>query len=67
MSKQKLKSVEYKKWRNGCKDGSPSKIWICRTCNGLIETPHYCYKCYYRYCPNCGADMEETLHGRNSV
>lgn len=45
MNRPALESVKYKKWRNGCKDGSPSKIWICCVCNGLIEMPHYEISC----------------------
>ena len=35
------------------------KQWICSECKGLIETACYCWHCYYNYCPNCGARMEE--------
>ena len=36
-----------------------SKQWICSECKGLTETAYYCEHCYYNYCPNCGAKMEE--------
>lgn len=33
----------------------PTKTWHCSACKGVVETANYCYKCYYDYCPNCGA------------
>lgn len=35
-----------------------SKHWKCSNCNGLVETAHCCYNCYYKFCPNCGAEMK---------
>lgn len=36
----------------------PTKIFSCSECKGLIQLGHYAYKCYYNYCPNCGAKMD---------
>lgn len=35
-----------------------SNVWVCSECDSLVETAHYAYKCYYKYCPYCGANME---------
>lgn len=36
----------------------PANIWECSECNGLVEVAHYCNKCYYDFCNNCGAKMD---------
>ena len=36
----------------------PTKQWSCSECKGLVEVSHYCNKCYYDFCPNCGAKMD---------
>lgn len=44
-------------WRS--KNTPPTKIWQCSACKGLVQTAYYCYKCYYDYCPNCGAKCRQ--------
>lgn len=39
------------------KEGEPTKLFYCSECGGLIELSRYAYKCYYNYCPTCGAEM----------
>lgn len=46
------------KWIN-VDTSKESKHWKCSCCNGLVETAHYCYDCYYEFCPNCGAEMKK--------
>jgi hypothetical protein len=46
--------VKHAKWHN-----KNNKHWVCSECGGLAETAHYCSRCYYDYCPNCGAKMDK--------
>ena len=51
---------KYKKGRYGlwlAKD-SITKEFVCSECKGLVQLNHYVYKCYYNYCPTCGAKMD---------
>lgn len=50
--------VEHSKWIKTAKTDS-CKCWICSKCKCLIETAHYCFNCYYDYCPYCGAKMDK--------
>lgn len=53
---------EYQPVKHGQWQGNilpPSKNWFCSECKNMVETAYYCYRCYYDYCPNCGAKMEE--------
>lgn len=34
-----------------------AKEFKCTTCGGLVELPVFAKKCYYDFCPNCGARM----------
>lgn len=34
-----------------------AKEFKCTACGGLIELPVFAKRCYYDYCPNCGARM----------
>ena len=40
------------------KVNEPTKFFYCSECKGLIQLSHYAYKCYYNYCPTCGAKMD---------
>nr|DAY66462.1 MAG TPA: rubredoxin iron binding domains containing a [Caudoviricetes sp.] len=53
-----VQEVKRGKWVKPGND-QDHKQWICSECKGLIETACYCWHCYYNYCPNCGARMEE--------
>ena len=37
----------------------PAKEYKCTACQGLVCLPVFSIKCYYNYCPNCGAKMDE--------
>lgn len=37
-----------------------TKDWKCSNCQGLVTLAHYSKKCYYDYCPTCGAKMKEV-------
>lgn len=46
--------------RRGVKStNSPNKQFFCSNCGGMVELAHYSFTCYYRYCPSCGAKMED--------
>ncbi|MDE6426300.1 MAG: hypothetical protein K2K89_09230 [Ruminococcus sp.] len=48
--------VRHGKWiANKAKE--PTKLFYCSACKGVIQIGHYAYKCYYNYCPTCGAEM----------
>lgn len=56
--KQPVADVEPVRRGHWTPHGSPPEnIWCCSECKALTETAHYCNKCYYDYCPNCGAKM----------
>lgn len=38
---------------------APRKGWQCSSCLAMTETAHYCYRCYYDFCPKCGVRMRE--------
>lgn len=42
-------------WLSG---SEPTKEFVCSECKGLVQTACYTFRCYYRYCPNCGAKMD---------
>ena len=46
-------SIKHGIWQSG--RVLPTKTWQCSACKGVVQTGNYCYKCYYDYCPNCGA------------
>ena len=50
-------SVKHGNWITGKTDILPTRLFTCSECRGLVEIAHYAYKCYYNYCPNCGAKM----------
>lgn len=54
-----VQEVKHGEWLKPSNDSVDSKQWICSECKGLTETAYYCGHCYYNYCPNCGARMEE--------
>lgn len=35
-----------------------AKEFKCTACGGLVELPVFAKKCYYDFCPNCGARMD---------
>lgn len=35
-----------------------AKEFKCTACGGLVELPVFVKKCYYDFCPNCGARMD---------
>lgn len=37
----------------------PTKHWLCSKCNSITTTAHYCWSCYFEYCPYCGAKMDK--------
>lgn len=37
----------------------PTKHWLCSKCNSITTTAHYCWNCYFEYCPYCGAKMDK--------
>ena len=39
------------------KVNKPTKFFSCSECKRLIQLGNYAYKCYYNYCPTCGAKM----------
>ena len=40
------------------KHKSPNKIFTCSKCKGTVVLPVFAERCYYDFCPNCGAKME---------
>ena len=40
------------------KMNEPTKLFYCSECKGLIQLGNYACKCYYNYCPTCGAKMD---------
>lgn len=46
----------------GSKHKTPSKIFTCSECKGDVVLPVFAERCYYDFCPNCGAKMNyETV------
>lgn len=48
--------VKHGKWKS---KETPSRLWVCSECEGLVNVAYYCNSCYYDYCPNCGAKMDK--------
>lgn len=46
----------------GSKHKSPSKIFTCSKCKGTVVLPVFAERCYYDYCPNCGAKMKHEMN-----
>ena len=50
--------------RHGCwitsQPVDAAKEFKCMACGGLIELPVFAKRCYYDYCPNCGARMDKS-------
>ena len=38
----------------------PTNRFVCSECHGLVQVSTYRYKCLYKYCPTCGAKMEDV-------
>ena len=57
------KPVKHGEWTPD-KVNEPTKLFYCSECKGLIELSHYAYKCYYNYCPTCGAEMDGVVTRR---
>lgn len=52
----------------GSKHKSPSKIFTCSKCKGTVVLPVFAERCYYDFCPNCGAKMKyetDTLKSKD--
>lgn len=51
-----VQSIKYGKWLlpKSNLDGI-SRTYVCSKCKALVEVAHYCFDCYYIYCPYCGA------------
>ena len=45
----------------GSKHKSPSKIFTCSKCKGTVVLPVFAERCYYDFCPNCGAKMKYEM------
>lgn len=41
----------------GSKHKTPNKIFTCSKCKGAVVLPVFAERCYYDFCPNCGAKM----------
>lgn len=50
-------SAKHGKWTPD-KVNEPTKFFYCSACKGLIQIGYYASKCYYNYCPHCGAKMD---------
>ena len=48
----------------GSKHKSPSKIFTCSECKGTVVLPVFAERCYYDYCPNCGAKMKHETKNK---
>lgn len=48
----------------GSKYKSPSKIFTCSECKGTVVLPVFAERCYYDYCPNCGAKMKHETKNK---
>lgn len=46
----------------GSKHKSPSKIFTCSKCKGTVMLPVFAERCYYDFCPNCGAKMKYEMN-----
>lgn len=44
----------------------PSKNYTCSECMNRIQTKYYCWRCYIRYCDNCGATMDSERKEREA-
>ena len=44
--------VKHGEWKS---KETPSRLWVCSECEGLVNVGYYCNSCYYNYCPYCGA------------
>lgn len=51
----------------GSKHKSPSKIFTCSECKGTVVLPVFAERCYYDYCPNCGAKMKHEEDKSNGT
>lgn len=43
----------------------PRKGWQCSSCLAMTETAHYCYQCYFDYCPKCGTKLRLRMEVNN--
>ena len=57
MDTVKAEPVRHGNWITN-KANEPTKIFSCSECKRLILLGNYTYKCYYDYCPHCGAKMK---------
>ena len=61
MSNEKVSdvSIEHKGVWIASHPVETAKEWKCTACQNIVLLPEWTNQCYYKYCPNCGAKMNE--------
>ena len=54
-----VQKVKHGHWRRSKVEGLPTNRFVCSECDGLVQVSTYRNSCMFKYCPNCGAKMDE--------
>lgn len=53
--------VKHGRWTPSKSRGLPTNRFVCSECSGLTQVSTYRYHCMCKYCPTCGARMDEEV------